>query len=77
MPDMTRRNQTPRVESRNQDNPLHSKNLTPNLRMDLFVTDVERHSQKNMTKCARLKLSNATPARQSDIIQSVASKLES
>ena len=71
-----RYNQAPRVESRNQDNPLHSRNPTPNLRMDLCVTDVERHSQRDMTKCARIKLPNTTPARWLDIIQSVASKLE-
>ena len=52
--------------------PSTFKNPTPNLWMDLCVTDVERHSQRNMTKCARLKLPNVTPARQSDIIQSVA-----
>ena len=56
MPDMTRRNQAPRVESRNWDNPLHSRNPTPNLRMDLCVTDVERHSQRD-----KVMDSNTTP----------------
>ena len=62
MPDMTRRNQASRVESRNQDNPLHSRNPTPNLRMDLCVTNAKcdscqmvGHYSKCCIKTGKLK----------------------
>ena len=73
MPDMTRGKQAPRVENKNQDNHLHSRNPNPNLQIATCVSGVEIHLPRDPTKCVKPKAPNVTPARESGIAVSFTS----